>query len=183
MKILKKIRKPKIQFKMRRSAIVARILGLVLSVSVVASVLAVTVPLAFEYDVYNIVSGSMEPYIPVGSAVYLEKGGNPVFLREGEIAAFLIGNSIIIHRVKLNNPEEAFITTMGDANEEDDGKVKYENVYGKAVAIIPVLGVIMMLFQTVGGKVILCLLFASGIWLVWLSFQLSKKAREEIVQK
>lgn len=176
MKQLSGGKKPNTRISGRAAALICRVIGIILTAAVVGSLVAITLPMAFEYDIYSIVSGSMKPYIPVGSAVYLHDT-DPLYLKEGEVAAFMMGESIIIHRVKQNNPAEAYITTIGDANEADDGKIRYENVFGKVAAVIPLLGVVMILVQNGYGIFVLALLLAIGLWLIWCSrrFEFSEK--------
>ena len=48
------------------------IFGTLILVSVIALYLPITLAHARGYEVYNVVSGSMEPAIPVGSVIYVE---------------------------------------------------------------------------------------------------------------
>ncbi len=47
------------------------LLGTLILVLVIASCLPLTVPRLFGYEIYEVVSGSMEPEIPVGSVIYV----------------------------------------------------------------------------------------------------------------
>lgn len=71
------------------------------------------------YEIYNVVSGSMEPEIPVGSVIYV-KAVSPETVEEGDIIAFTSGVSVISHRVVSNQTVEGKFTTKGDANAEND---------------------------------------------------------------
>ena len=48
------------------------ILGILILASVILTCVPIVVPRMIGYDVYNIISGSMEPAIPVGSLIYVE---------------------------------------------------------------------------------------------------------------
>ena len=49
------------------------IAGTCMLLAVIAASLAVTVPRFLGYDIYEVVSGSMEPEIPVHSVIYVEE--------------------------------------------------------------------------------------------------------------
>ena len=67
------------------------IAGTCMLLAVIAASLAVTVPRFLGYDIYEVVSGSMEPEIPVHSVIYVEeaapedpaKAGKPTKRRHG----------------------------------------------------------------------------------------------------
>jgi len=61
--------------------------GTLILLSVIASCLPVTVPRLMGYEIYNVVSGSMEPEIPIGSILYVEKIP-PEEIREDDVIAF-----------------------------------------------------------------------------------------------
>ena len=48
------------------------IFGTLLLAAVIALCVPLTVPIAMGYQVYDVISGSMEPAIPVGSAIYVQ---------------------------------------------------------------------------------------------------------------
>ena len=58
------------------------IAGTLILLSVIASCLPVTVPRFMGYEIYNVVSGSMEPAIPTGSLVYIREGNRRKRWRE-----------------------------------------------------------------------------------------------------
>lgn len=86
---------------------------------IIAVCIPVTVPKLMGYEIYNVVSGSMEPEIPVGSVIYV-KAVSPETVEEGDIIAFTSGVSVISHRVVSNQTVEGKFTTKGDANAEND---------------------------------------------------------------
>ena len=89
------------------------------------------------------ISGSMEPAIPVESVVYV-KNIAPADIQKKDVIAFhsVLGEeAIITHRVVSNNRVAGEIVTKGDANAKEDMEpVSYENVLGKVVLTVPVLG-------------------------------------------
>jgi signal peptidase I len=48
------------------------LIGTLMLLVVIAAALPLTVPNFMGYDVYNVVSGSMEPTIPIGSIIYVK---------------------------------------------------------------------------------------------------------------
>ena len=55
---------------------------------IVAAYLPITVPRAFGYEIYTVISGSMEPAIPTGSLVYV-KYIQPEEIQTEDIYCFL----------------------------------------------------------------------------------------------
>ena len=124
-------------------------------VVVVASCLILVIPKLAGYDAYVVVSGSMEPNIPVGSIVY-SKETDPAQLQTGDVIVFIMpsrGTTPITHRVVSNDTNKGEIVTKGDANEhEDAAPVTYDNVIGKVAAHIPRVGFTAAMFTRNNAK-------------------------------
>ena len=146
-----------------RAAIVfCRLAGTAILLSVVLSCLPLTVPRFLGYEIYHVVSGSMEPEIPVGSVVYV-RGAVPEDIQEGEVIAFWSGDSVIIHRVLKNKLVEGVFETKGDANaEEDMNDVAYEALVGRVERHYPVTGRLMVLYTSNMGKAYMVCYAACG---------------------
>ena len=89
-----------------------------------------------------IMSGSMEPTIPVGSVVIVKKV-NPEDVKVGDVIAFEAGESATMHRVveKVVEDGSFYFRTKGDANEDPDPWiVKPEDVRGALLLTIPYYG-------------------------------------------
>ena len=136
-------------------AVLCSALGTVLLILLVVLCLPLTLPRVMGYDIYTVVSGSMEPAIPTGSLVYIENA-QPEEIKEGEVIAFYGARdsaAVITHRVVENNTLMGQFTTKGDANEKADvNPVDYENFIGKAAMSIPWLGKSARLFTSIQGK-------------------------------
>ncbi len=103
---------------------------------------------------YNVISGSMEPSISVGSIVYVKEVEFDQ-LSEGDIIAFESGASVVTHRITSIDDEDMLITTKGDANSAEDFlPVAYVNVIGKVIAHIPVLGYVLAWLSETIGKIV-----------------------------
>ena len=64
--------------------------GTLILISVIAVCIPITLPKLMGYEIYDIVSGSMEPEIPVGSVIYV-KAAAPEDIQEGDVIAFRRG--------------------------------------------------------------------------------------------
>lgn len=132
------------------------VIGTFLLIVVVAACIPLTVPKAMGYHLYTVISGSMEPEIPVGSLVYI-KYVEPKEIVEGDVIAFYgsdADGSIITHRVVSNSTAMGEFITKGDANEENDmNPVMYNQYMGKMIRSIPKIGGIVQTIMGGSGKV------------------------------
>ncbi len=132
-----------------------RALGMLLLVALVAACIPLTVPRLFGYQIYSVVSGSMEPAIPVGSLVYI-KAQEPENVQEGDVIAFYGARdsaSIITHRVVENRVLMGEFITKGDANQtEDMNPIPYDHFIGKVTRSIPRVGGVAEIFTSRQGK-------------------------------
>lgn len=148
--------------------------GILVFVAIIAASLPLTVPKLFGYQIYEVTSGSMEPELPVGSAVYLKQTENSK-IRKGDIIGFYLregSETIATHRVIAIDKETGAFTTKGDANSaQDAAAVEPERVTGKVVFHIPELGGLRGLVKTPAGIAVTIILFAAG----YACFVLAKK--------
>jgi len=107
-------------------------------------------------------TGSMEPAIPVGSIVII-KPADPDTLKIGDIICFKVETeypTTVTHRI-IGITSQGFIT-KGDANEDpDQWIVKKENVIGKLIAVIPLIGYLGYFVRTPIGFILLILIPAT----------------------
>lgn len=101
----------------------------------------------FKYYALAIASGSMSPVFDRGDIVILEqvneKYNNYDKLSEGQIIAYKIDKDIVVHRIirKIENDNELFFYTKGDANKEEDNCViNKENIIGIVRFKVPYVG-------------------------------------------
>ncbi len=104
-----------------------------------------------------VLSGSMEPNIPVGSIVYVEDV-EPSTLQTGDVITYSIsGSTMVTHRVVEVDVENQSIITKGDANEVEDGApVAFSQVVGKMKMHVPLLGYISIYIRTPLGIAAAC---------------------------
>lgn len=118
---------------------------------------AVLAPPLLGIGVYAVVSGSMAPQIPAGSAVYVKKTAFENIC-VGDAITYSLGDGSlkVTHRVTdINAAQKAFLT-KGDANEETDGKmVPFSDVVGTVCFSLPYLGYLTILLGGAAEKMIL----------------------------
>ncbi len=149
----------------RLAAALCNIFGVLILLAVIGMSLILTVPKLFGYEMYNVVSGSMEPEIPVGSLIVVGPA-QPEDVAEGEIIAFQSGDSVVTHRVVQNKKLEGEIITKGDANEKEDvNPVPYQGLIGRVEKHFPYMGQYMLIFTTNIGKIYMICFAACGAML------------------
>lgn len=160
---------------MRKEAIPGLISNVILLVVIVLCI-PVTVPRFLGYQSYNIVSGSMEPEIPVGSLVYV-KAAVPEEVAVGDVIAYTSGadGGVITHRVLENHADAREFVTKGDANDREDlAPVGYDRLTGKVEYHISGLGTVCALFGSASGKLSLLALVVLAVALRLLTVVLQK---------
>lgn len=126
----------------------------------------------FGFQVYTVLSGSMEPAYPVGSLIYV-KETDVTQLSEGDVITFkLTEKTTATHRItevisEGGNQAELRFRTKGDANEEEDKNlVDSGDVIGEPVFTVPYLGYLATYMQTPPGMYVAIAVSASIILLV-----------------
>lgn len=158
----------------RAAAVVCRILGTVILLAVLAVCLPLSVPKLLGYQVYDVVSGSMAPAIPVHSVVLVQPAA-PEELQPGEIVAYRSGSSVVIHRLVENHIVEGELVTKGDANAEPDPlKVEFAGVLGTVTAHIPFIGIYAGALNTLPGKLYAFGFIVAAAMLYLLAHELSE---------
>ena len=149
-------------------AALCQMTGTGLLLALVLACLPLTVPRVFGYQIYTVISGSMEPAIPVGSLLYIQKM-EPEEVAEGEVVAYYgtsESGAIITHRVLENRVVMGELITKGDANQTQDmNPVPYDNFIGKVACTIPKAGKAAELFTSLEGKVLAAGVIAAAVLL------------------
>lgn len=137
----------------RWPARLCRLLGTLLLLGVMAVCLPLSLPRLFGYQVYAIVSASMEPAIPTGSVVFVQTVTAPQELTAGTVIAFVRDGTTVVHRVVENRTVEGEFVTQGDANAEPDAlTVAYSEVVGTVAGHLPLVGLYAGALSTWTGK-------------------------------
>lgn len=160
-----------------------RVLGIAFLVIVIGLCVPITVPRIAGFEIYEVVSGSMEPEIPVGSVLYV-KHVEPETVAENEIIAFQDVDDVVAHRVVYNRPALGEFVTKGDANNvEDRDPIPYEAVVGRVEAHLPVFGMAMALYSSTMGKVYLFLTAGCGLMLCMLANRMEEDDARKAIKK
>lgn len=136
-------------------------------------------------QVFNVISGSMEPTYSVGDLLYV-KEVDPDSVKVGDPITFVLNEDLVVatHRVVAIDSENCQFTTKGDANEtEDASPVHFNNLVGVPVFSIPLLGYVSAYIQSPPGMYVA---IAFGVLLlaaVFLPDMLTKKPNKEEKQE
>lgn len=159
-------------------AVCCSALGTALLIIIVVVSIPLTVPKMAGYQIYTVVTGSMEPKIPVGSLVYI-KGVEPETVKEDEVIAFYGGrdsSAVITHRVVANSDIMGEFITKGDANKTKDmNPVPYDNYIGKVMLTIPVMGGLAQTFAGTAGRIATLSVFGLAVILLIAASMLERK--------
>ena len=104
-------------------------------------------------QVFNVISGSMEPTYSIGDLLYV-KSVDPDSVKVGDPITFVLNEDLVVatHRVVAIDAENREFTTKGDANEnEDAAPVHFNNLVGIPVFSIPLLGYVSAYIQSPPG--------------------------------
>ena len=108
------------------------------------------------YQVYNVISGSMEPTYSVGDLLYV-KQVDPDSVKVGDPITFVLNEDLVVatHRVIQVDGENRRFYTKGDANETADAApVHFNNLIGIPVFAVPMLGYVSAYIQSPPGMYI-----------------------------
>ena len=141
---------------------------LLVTAVVLLAVLLVGVRLV-GFQAYTVLSGSMEPNIPVGALIYV-KDVDPADVQPNDVITYVLSNNMpSTHRVVRVDAENQHFYTKGDANETEDGApVHFKNLLGKPVFTIPYLGYVARYIQNPPGMYVAISVGALILLLVFL---------------
>ena len=124
---------------------IKKISDIVTTVIVVVFVLAAVFLMGSRligYQVYNVISGSMEPTYSKGDLIYV-KAVNPYDIKVGDPITFVANEKLVVatHRVVRVDRDNRCFYTKGDANEGwDAGFITKHEIRGIATYRIPFIG-------------------------------------------
>ena len=163
-------------------AAVFRAVGIILLIAIIAICVPLIVPKTMGYQLYTVVSGSMEPAIPTGSLVYV-KYIQPEEIQTEDVIAFYgtdADGSIVTHRVVSNSAAMGNFITKGDANSDNDmNPIPYANYIGKVQLSVPKLGGIFQTITGTNGKIAAVSMIGLAIVLEILAAGLQGKREKE----
>jgi len=130
--------------------IILLLIGLLVAISLL--------PIKNNYKLYSVMSGSMKPYIPVGSLAVIVP--SPTY-QQGDVITFISHGAksdadTTTHRITniARDGNQNLFTTKGDANEDADAKPVLENrVIGKYIGGIALAGYLLRYLITLPGLI------------------------------
>lgn len=117
-------------------------------------------------SIFSVQSGSMEPNIPLGSLVIVQKSDN--YDIGDVITVKELSNPIIsvTHRIVDINTDNSILSyiTKGDANEANDLDLRFPSeIIGKVIFQLPLLGYLVSFTRTELGLILLIIIPATLI--------------------
>ena len=120
------------------------------------------VPRAFGYMPFAVLSGSMEPELPVGSMVFVRQV-EPTDIAVGDNATFYRSDgAVVTHQVYEVDPVAQMIGTQGIANKNADGSIMHDaeqtpfsRVIGTVSFCVPYLGFVNAYCTTMPASIVL----------------------------
>ena len=159
--------------------LLCNLLGIAIILIVILFCLCLMVPRLMGYEMYAVVSGSMEPEIPVGSVIVVNEI-EPENICDGDIIAFWSGGSVVSHRVVENRTIAGEFVTKGDANDSQDiYPIPYRELIGIVVWHLPRVGQIMTVYTSPAGKLYVLGFAACGLLFNVLGSRLRTMHREK----
>ena len=160
---------------MTRSKIILRTCTTILVIVVVLLAFSVSLIRIFGFEVYGVLTGSMEPKYPVGSLIYV-KEIDTAKLKVGDAISFKLSDNVIAtHRIveivaSEVTPGAMSYRTKGDANDVvDSSLVEESDIIGKVVFCLPKMGYALEYIQSPSGIVTTILVSLLLVVLVFVS--------------
>lgn len=153
-------------------------------IMIIVAMLMVGVRL-FGLQVYTVLSGSMEPELPVGGIVYVREVDAADLELRDVITFKLAEETTVTHRIidiihDENDPQKVLFQTQGDSNDVVDGTlVAPENIIGKVIFKLPYMGYLAMFLQTKQGKLAAIAACAAMLLITLMSELLNQAVKEK----
>lgn len=140
---------------------------------------ATLILMLLNYKMVSIKTGSMEPTINIGDLCLVHEVGKSEEYRQGDIVTFLVGDVYVTHRIASDNGDGTYVT-MGDANKvADSGSLEKEDILGKVIVTVPVMGFFLEYITNPNGKLVVVV---GVVLLVTLSLLLENVAGKKKVR-
>ena len=144
-----------------------------------SAALIIAATFLFGGRMYAVLSGSMEPAVYTGDAVFVDTRSPFDEVEAGEIVCFTAANGTpVIHRAMKVTSEG--IETKGDANIVTDGiTTTDENYIGKVVFTVPFAGYVMHFLSLAKVRITIITIIAVILILSIYKSVVSRKSKEE----
>ena len=149
-----------------------KVLAFILSIIVISygiSLIQVTkgkqkLPTVLGFTGVTVISGSMEPQVSVGDYVIIKKPKKED-IQKGTIITFEQNNVLVTHRVE-EVIDDGVYSTKGDANNIVDSElVKFENIIGTSILVVPKFGNLLLWLRTIPG--IITIFVCIALFILW----------------
>lgn len=127
-----------------------------LSYTAIAKTAGNPLPTVFGWGNAVVLSGSMEPELPVGSLLWIHKQN---IYAPGDVVTYEENGVLVTHRLVSVDGDTA--VTKGDANNTEDSPIDVRQIRGKVSAVWPGVGRALLFFKSPAG--ILLLLLCGGL--------------------
>lgn len=160
--------------------VLSKIWGVVSTVLVVLVVLCAVFLVGSRilgYQVFTVLSGSMEPTYSTGDLLYV-KDVDPSQVEVGDPITFVLNEDLVVatHRVVRIDAASQHFYTKGDANDiEDSEPVHFNNLLGVPQFSIPKMGYVSEFIQNPPGMYITIAVVVVLLLLVFLPDMIGKK--------
>ena len=164
---------------------IRRILSTIVVVIAIALAVALVGVRLLGFEVYTVLSGSMEPAYKTGSVIWVADR-EPEEIEVGDPITFVMNEDLDVatHRVIEIDTENQHFYTQGDANDAPDGSpVHFENLIGEPVFTVPYLGYLVNYVQSPPGCYIAVTVCALIVMLTFLPDLFSKDEEEDEVER
>lgn len=147
---------------MKKAAKILRFFSWVLFVVAAVAAISVVIMLMLGVKLYCVRTGSMYPTYPIGTLIFVNSAEFEE-LSVGDVVTYAAGDSTVVtHRIVGINEKNRTIETQGDSNTVSDGWMRYENVIGRVIFGVPLVGYAGLIAQTRFGKIMIAI-FLFGI--------------------
>ena len=121
-------------------------------------------PTVLGFTGVTVISGSMDPKISIGDYVIIKKPKKED-IQKGTIITFEQDGVLVTHRVE-SVVSDGVYSTKGDANNTVDSQlVKFENILGTSVLVVPKFGKLLLWLRTIPG--ITSILVGTVLFIFW----------------
>lgn len=124
----------------------------ILGYTAIAKAAGNPLPTLFGWGNAVVLSGSMEPELPVGSLLWTHKQNT---YTPGDVVTFEENGTLVTHR--LVSVDEDTAVTKGDANNAEDSPIDVRQIRGKVSAVWPGAGRALLFLKSPAGIVLLLL--------------------------
>lgn len=181
--------KSSIQNRRKRSELIKKVVGIFLIIILynlflimISKINRYEIPSIFGYKAYTISTNSMSPTIKQGDIIII-KEIKDADLEIGDIITFYQNGETITHRIsdtKIIDEQKNYITKGDNNNVEDKERVQIEEIQGKYVLKIPILGHVISFLQ---NQVVILIVILIFLILYFIKLQMEEKKQNRREKK